>query len=178
MKKLLIAVMVSGVCAGTLHAQGDKLVLDETSYCRAYVQFGVDRLDPASLKGKKNGAEHLSPKQWTAIQREVRRIHRMMGKKWDKAAWMDEAYVLLPSFQGSGDRGQPDTFIGVPPPPTNWMRPEFDEANGSATASRWGWESNAAGRCRPPTRSGVRRLFTGSCSACRTRPRRATSSST
>ena len=128
-KKLLLAVVMSGVCAGTLRAQDGNVVLDETSYCRAYIQFGMERLSPSLLKSE--GKKLLDQRQWTALEREYRKMARFLGKDKDwvtSGKWMDEPYILHLQVQGSADRGIVDVNAYTAPPPAGWHKPGFDDS--------------------------------------------------
>jgi len=105
-----------------------RLVLDESSYNRAYVQFAVDRIDPGLLK--REGEKVLDPGSLRALKREVRSVLKYMGREWDEAAWMDNAYVLYRQGQAwsPGKYGRMSALASRPPPPADWAGPDFDDA--------------------------------------------------
>jgi len=49
-ERLLIAVVIIGLSAGLLPAQGGNVVLSEKDYCRAWYQYGHTRIDPAARR--------------------------------------------------------------------------------------------------------------------------------
>lgn len=114
------------------------VILNETTYSRQYVQFGVDRVSPAQLKSPET-AKLLSCKlgrglsAMDSLKNEVKTVLGFMGRKWDadleEGGWMDEAYVLYRQCQAwvLGSHGSVNVQAARVPPPADRMAPEFED---------------------------------------------------
>ncbi|KKK52216.1 hypothetical protein LCGC14_3107160, partial [marine sediment metagenome] len=126
--KTLLGVLALAVVALS-PAQGappaGRVILDETAYCRAYHQFGWDRIDAGVLKAE--GEKILGPTRLKKLRREVKRLHKGHNIDWSKTDWRDHAVFRLVtishSLEGSVDRLNASR---TPPPPPDWQRPGFD----------------------------------------------------
>ncbi len=112
--------------AGAGGAEAGTLVLDESAYCRAHIEFGIDRIDAALLKSM--GEKLLGARGLRGLKAQVRRRWGHLGRKWDEKAWMDEALVNFVGLQ-YGDRSHADTLIRVPPPGRGWTGVDFDDSS-------------------------------------------------
>ncbi len=117
----------SAAGAGGADSPAGRLILDETSYNRAYVQFGLDRICPELLR--REGEKLLGKKRLGLLKREVQRIWKLRKKPWDEAAWMDDATVLFRQNQAwsLGIHGPINVLAYTPPPPAGWSAPDFDD---------------------------------------------------
>ena len=110
-----------------VHAAG-RLILDETSYHRVYIQFGPDRISPSQLK--QEGEKVLSKRLLLGLKREVRSVSKLRGKEWNDANWMNEAYVLYRQGQAWSlhRHGRMNLLAATPPPTADWTTPRFDDS--------------------------------------------------
>ena len=106
--------------------QKGQVVLDHTSYCRQYVQFGMDRIEPALLRA--DSGKFLDAQNLEVLKRSVRQRFSHLGRKWDDQAWMDDAMVFFVGLQ-YGDRSQADSWASTPPPPEGWTAADFDDSS-------------------------------------------------
>jgi len=104
-----------------------RAILDESSYCRAYYQFGWDRIDGDLLKAE--GEKILGKTGMKKIERESKRLLAYRKLDWSKADWRDHAvkrYVTIShSMAGAADRLRASA---TPPPPAGWQTPAFDDS--------------------------------------------------
>jgi len=123
-----ICAAVAALAAAGPAEPADRLVLDESCYNRAYVQFAVDRIAPELVK--REGEKVLDAGTLRALKRHVRSVLKYMGREWDEAEWMDNAYVLYRQGQAwSADKhGRMSALASRPPPPADWAKPEFDDS--------------------------------------------------
>jgi hypothetical protein len=107
-------------------AQG-RVVLDESAYCRAYYQFGWDRVDAEVLK--RSGVEFLGKNGMRRLEREVKKLLAHRKLDWSRLDWRDYAvkrYVTIShSMEGSPDRLRASA---TPPPKAEWFTPGFDDS--------------------------------------------------
>ena len=101
----------------------DTLILDVSAYCRAHVQFGMDRLSPAGLRA--DGEEVLGKRAMGALKRGVR---RRLGRKFDEVIWMDHAYHSFQWLQYGGSRDAANPYAYTLPPSAAWASPGFDDS--------------------------------------------------
>lgn len=136
------------------------VLLNESAWQRAYIQFGVDRISPSQLKSEE--AAKLLGDTMNALKREVKQIHGLMGKKWDEATeqggWMDDAYVLYRQGQAwsAAEMGRMNVLAATSPPPADWAVPEFDDGGwprvrgsvmtGKSSANGWRDDLDELGR--------------------------------
>ena len=99
------------------------LILDESAYCRAHVQFGMDRLSPAGLRA--DGEKVLGKRAMDALKRDVR---QRLGRKFDEATWMDHAYHSFQWLQYGGSRDAANPYAYTHSPPADWAGPDFDDS--------------------------------------------------
>jgi len=119
------------VAAGAPGAPADpaagRLILDETAYCRAYHQFGWDRIDSQRLKAE--GQKVLGREGLRRLERDVKRLLAGRGIDWSKADWRDYAVQrdVTISHSMEGDVGRL-AASRTPPPPADWTESNFDDA--------------------------------------------------
>ena len=105
-----------------------RLVLDEFAYCRAYYQFGWDRVDADVLK--RDGQKYLGTSDMRRLEREVKKLLAHRRLDWNELDWRDYAvkrYVAIShSMEESPDRLRASA---APPPPADWFAPEFDDGD-------------------------------------------------
>ena len=86
-----------------------RVVLDEGAYCRAYYQFGWDRIDAKVLKQR--GAEILGKQEMRRLERQVKSLLSRRKIDWSKADWRDHAVqrdiTISHSREGDIDRLAP-----------------------------------------------------------------------
>ena len=114
--RLSCLLMALGATLSTMVYAEGTLILDETAYCRAYVQFGCDRISPAALR---KAAEDKLLNEGE--------LKRLRGKNPDEAHWQDSVYQSYAWLQYGGDRNEADRHIYTPMPPADWVKPEFDD---------------------------------------------------
>jgi hypothetical protein len=93
-------------------------ILDETAYCRAYVQFACDRLSPGGLA--RDGKTVLGPRGMAGLKRTVQ---RRLGADFDEKRWMNEVYTSFQWLQYGGSRDAANLILGNDPPPPDWTTP-------------------------------------------------------
>ena len=125
MKRLCVLLPLALITSASVHA-AETLILDETAYCRAHIEFGIDRIHPGLLRT--DGEKLLGKRGLWRLKKSVQVRFRHVGKKWDDKTWIDDAMVNFVGLQ-YGNRSAADTLIRVPPPPANWFRPEFDDSS-------------------------------------------------
>ena len=136
-------------------APGGKLILDESAYCRAYYQFGWDRVDARALK--EQGEKLLSRNRLRRLERETKRFLADRHIDWEKEDWRDHAvkrYIAIShTMEGSADRLR---VSRTPPPPPDcggrraMMRWRIRRR--ASSSSRWGrcWSSGSSSPPPPP----------------------------
>ena len=145
MKRAWRKVLTAGCIAGALGAIGGaprraeaapapaaakkpgRAILDESSYCRTYYQFGWDRIDADLLKAE--GEKILGATGLKKIERESKRLLAYRKLDWSKVDWRDHAvkrYVTIShSMESAADRLRASA---TPPPPAGWETPAFDDS--------------------------------------------------
>jgi len=124
--RITTAFALAALLAPAASFGAETLVLDESAYCRSYIQFGIDRIHPALLKAQ--GAKLLGKRGLWRLKKQVQARFRHKGRKWDEAGWMDDAMVNFVGLQ-YGDRSAVDTLIHSPPPPADWAERSFDDSS-------------------------------------------------
>ena len=118
--------------AASTSAPAASLVLDETAYCRAYVQFGMDRISPTALKAE--GERILGQGGMGRLKADVYRWRRSQGKAVapgkppDDAEWTDQVYLSVHRQLWEGDRDRADRYCDTAPPSPGWAAPGFDDS--------------------------------------------------
>ena len=124
MRRLLALLMMVSLLTGSAYAEG-KVIVDESAYCRVYVEYGLDTISPEILKSK--GKELLDARAFGALKNQVKRRWSHRGWKWDESTWMDRALIGFVGLQ-SGDRSACDTLAWTPPPVEGWTALDFDDS--------------------------------------------------
>lgn len=138
MGRLLTLILCTAVSPAAVSAER---ILDETAYCRSYVQFKCERLSPASLRT--DGEKVLGKRSLYGLKRRAGAV---------KGAWTDNVYYSFQWLQYGGRRDRANRILDTPPPPAGWMRPEFDDSGWLyqrqplmiGAASRRGWFRRAS----------------------------------
>ena len=126
-----VMALAAGLQAGDAgNGKDGRLILDESAYFRYYIEFGRDRFDSASLKTE--GAKLLGDKGLERLEKKVKRYFAPPfaenAKDWNASDWRDEPlYFISQVTNVESNDEQTWVRIGTPPPPTNWMAPDFDD---------------------------------------------------
>ena len=115
--RVLLAGLLICVTARAASAQSGNVILDETAYCRAYAQFGCDRVSPAMIRKE--------IRENTLSKRDILRLRGRRRSEDDK--WQDSVYQSYAWLQYGGSRDEADRYTDTPPPPSGWAAPGFDD---------------------------------------------------
>jgi len=96
-----------GFCVMVAAAEQVRLVLDESAYCRSYIQFGMDRVSARLLRGE--GAKAPGRRAPWGLKRSVKTRWGYLGKAWDAKSWMDDALIGFDGLQ-YGDRTRAEVY--------------------------------------------------------------------
>lgn len=108
-------------------AEEQRIILDETAYCRAYHQLGLDRISGDALRNDRE--KYLSKKRLKEIQRGVKETLGNMGRSKDFKNWMDHAWVSHTRIQATNrNRADSQGHLGMVPPPEDWFAASFDDS--------------------------------------------------
>ena len=117
-RSLLTLCLLLALGSSTALAEQGKLILDESAYWHYYVQFGLDRLDPAALRFE---GEQILGK--TGMQVLKKRCKRNLTGSPAPVDWRDDARVWFSAGQGDSRAAARHSYS--PPPPADWMKPGF-----------------------------------------------------
>ena len=119
-----------GATAGTAAsaAADGRLILDENAYCRAYYQFGWDRIDPVSLK--RDGERLLGKRGMDRLESSVKKCLADRKIDWSGTDWRDHAvkrFIVISHHMA--DSPEMLRASQTPPAPAGWARPDFDDGD-------------------------------------------------
>jgi len=130
----ILLTMAIGLAAAPPPASGarqetaSRVIFDETDYCRARVQFGMDRLSPDALRAE--GKKVLGERGMWLVKRAAKGF---LGKQFAEAIWPEFAFHSFQWLQYGGSRDRANPYAYTAPPPGDWMQPGFDD-------SGWLWQ--------------------------------------
>lgn len=134
---VLMLAVVTFVVQRTHAAGPANLILDESGYWRCYYRFGPNRISPAALKAQGEGV--LGKTRFARLKRQTEKSLREKGVDPRAVDWRDHVFLAM---------HKRFTPVPAPPPPANWILPDFDDT--SWVRQRWPFQSGRPAKITSP----------------------------
>ena len=122
MSALLAALGLVSGCRSLAELQRHRNYIDESAYWHSWIDFAPDRVDPQRARQELD--DLLSDRGQERLEDEVTEIARHLGVNTTAPGfdWRDHIYLRWEPHVSS------PLVTPAPPPPANWMEPDFDPA--------------------------------------------------
>lgn len=108
-------------------ASAVEVILNETSYCRSYHQFGWDRVDGKVLK--EQGEKLLGKRSMQRLEKDTKRRLKYKKIDWSKVDWRDHAVMRWITLSHRTSKSEDlERACRTDAPPSQWSGVDFDDS--------------------------------------------------